>query len=60
VVLRLNHEIVAAINDPVIRKRLEDLNLDPLPGTPEQAASLLNSDIRRWGDVIERAKIVRQ
>ncbi len=60
VVARLNREVVAALNDPAIRKRLEDLNLDPHPGTPEQAAALLNNDIKRWGDVITRAKIPRQ
>ena len=60
VVARLNREIVAALNDPGVRKRLEDLNLDPHPGTPEQAAALLNGDIKRWGDVIVRAKVPRQ
>ena len=49
--MRLNRDIVAALNDPLVRRRLEDLNLDPHPGTPEQAAALLNSDIRRWGEV---------
>lgn len=60
VVARLNKDIVAALNDPAVRKRLEDLNLDPHPGTPEQAASLLNNDIKRWGEVITRAKIQKQ
>jgi tripartite-type tricarboxylate transporter receptor subunit TctC len=60
VVARLNKDIVAALNDPAVRKRLEDLNLDPYPGTPEQAAALLNNDIKRWGEIIVRAKIPRQ
>ena len=60
VVARLNKDIVAALNDPAVRKRLEDLNLDPHPGTPEQAAAMLNNDIKRWGDVITRAKIPKQ
>ncbi len=60
VVARLNREVVAALNDPAVRKRLEDLNLDPHPGSPEQAAALLQHDIRRWTDVIRRAKIERQ
>lgn len=60
VVARLNREVVAALNDPAVSKRLEELNLDPHPGTPEQAAALLNNDIRRWGEVIVRAKIPRQ
>lgn len=60
VIARLNKDIVAALNDPAVRKRLEDLNLDPHPGTPEQAAALLNNDIKRWGEVIVRAKIQKQ
>lgn len=60
VVARLNREISAALNDPGVKKRLEDLNLDPHPGTPEQAATLLNNDIKRWNDVIMRARIPRQ
>jgi len=60
IVARLNREITAALNDPDVKKRLEALNLDPQPGTPEQVAALLNNDIKRWGDVIVRAKIPRQ
>ena len=50
----------AALKDTAVRKHLEDLNLDPQPGTPEQAAAMLNNDIKRWGDVIARAKIPKQ
>ncbi len=60
VVARLNKEINAALNDPAVHKRLEELNLDPQPGTPEQAAALLHNDIKRWGEVITRAKIGKQ
>lgn len=60
VVARLSREVTAALNDPAVRKQLEDLNLDPHPGTPEQAAALLNNDIKRWNEVIVRAKIPRQ
>ena len=60
VIDRLNREVNAALADPAVRKRLEDLNLDPLPGTPQQAAALLNNDVKRWGEVITRAKIPRQ
>lgn len=60
VIARLNREVIAALNDPVVHKRLEDLNLDPQPGSPEQAAALLNNDIKRWGEVITLAKIPRQ
>ena len=60
VVARLNREINAALNDAGVKKQLQELNLDPQPGTPEQAVALLGSDIKRWNDVIVRAKIPRQ
>jgi tripartite-type tricarboxylate transporter receptor subunit TctC len=60
VVVRLNREVVAALNDSAVKKKLEDLNLDPHPGTPEQAAAMLNGDIKRWGDVISKARIEKQ
>jgi tripartite-type tricarboxylate transporter receptor subunit TctC len=60
VVTRLNREIVAALNDPAVKQRLQDLTLDPHPGTPEEAAAMLSHDIQRWGEVITRAKIARQ
>jgi len=34
--------------------------VEPYPGTPAEAAALLNNDIKRWGEVIERAKIAKQ
>ena len=60
VVARLNREVVAALNDPAVKKKLEDLNLDPHPGTPEQAAAMLQGDIKRWGEVITKARIEKQ
>ena len=60
VVERLHREINAALNDAGVKKQLQDLNLDPQPGTSEQAALLLASEIKRWNDVIVRAKIPRQ
>lgn len=60
VVDRLNKEINVALHDPEVRKKLEALNLDPRPGTPADASAMLSGDIKRWGEVITRAKIERQ
>ncbi|WP_372656730.1 Bug family tripartite tricarboxylate transporter substrate binding protein [Hydrogenophaga sp.] len=60
VVDRLNKDIVAALKDPAVIKKLTDLNIEPRSGTPEQGAELLSADIRRWSGVIERAGIPRQ
>ena len=60
IVARLNREVKAAIDSPDVKKRLLDLNIDATSSTPEQLANLLNAEIRRWSEVIVRAKIPTQ
>ncbi len=60
VIARLNKEITAALNAPDVKKKLADLNVDAQASSPEQTAALLASDMRRWGEVITRAKIPQQ
>ena len=60
IVQRLNQEIQSALNNPDVRKKLIDMNVDPQPGTLQQAADLLSSETKRWGDVIQRAGITKQ
>lgn len=60
VVLRLNKDVLAALGHPDVRKKLQELHVEAAPGTPEQAAELLAADMRRWGEVIQRAKIPLQ
>lgn len=60
VIARLNKEIAAAVNSPDVKKKLADLNVEGRTSSPEQAAELLASETRRWGEVITRAKIPTQ
>ena len=60
VIARLNREVNAALSQPDVKKRMAELNLDAHGGTPAQAAEFLASDIKRWGEVIARAKIEKQ
>lgn len=60
VVALLNREINKALADAGVRKQLADLNVSPRPGTPAQLRELLASEVRRWSDVIVRAKVPRQ
>jgi len=57
VVARLHREIAAAVADPEVSKRLRELNIEPRSSTPEQTQTFLQSEIKRWGDVIVKAKI---
>ena len=60
VIALLNREVNKVLADPGVRKQLADLNVTPRGGTPEQLRDLLASEIRRWSDVIVRAKVPRQ
>jgi tripartite-type tricarboxylate transporter receptor subunit TctC len=60
VVQKLNQEIQNALNHPDVRKKLQDMNVEPQPSTLQQAADLLSSETKRWGDVIQRAGIQKQ
>jgi len=60
VIARLNKEVVAALNAPDVKKKLYDLNVEARASSPEQAAELLASEIKRWGEVITRAGIAKQ
>jgi tripartite-type tricarboxylate transporter receptor subunit TctC len=60
IVARLNREVKAALDAPDVKKRLLELNIDPAPSTPEQLATLLQAEIRRWSEVIVKAKIPTQ
>ena len=57
---RLNREVKAALESPDVKKRLLELNIDATYSTPEQLATLLAAEIRRWSDVIVKAKIPTQ
>ena len=60
VVARLNKELQMVLTNPDVVKKLADLSLHAQGSTPEQASDLLASEIKRWGDVIVRAKIETQ
>ncbi len=57
VIARLNREVQAALNAPDVKKRLYELNVEAKGSTPEQLGKLLQSDIKRWSEVITRAGV---
>jgi tripartite-type tricarboxylate transporter receptor subunit TctC len=60
VVDRLNKEVNAALQTPAVRQKLLDLNVEPHPSTVTQAQEWLQTEIKRWGDVMQRAGIQKQ
>jgi tripartite-type tricarboxylate transporter receptor subunit TctC len=60
IVRRLNKAVDEMLNDPDMRKRLEDLGLGIVPPeqrSPEYLAKFLPEDVARWGKVIKQAGI---
>ena len=60
VVAKLNREIQIVLAQPEVKKRLSDLTLNAQGSTPEQVADLLASEIKRWSEVMTKAKIEKQ
>ena len=60
VISRLNLEAHKALNHPDVKKRLADLNVTARHSSPEQLARLLDTEIVRWGGVIQKAGIAQQ
>ncbi len=60
VVNRLNRELQTVLSNPEVIKRLSDLSLHAQGSSSEQAAELLAAEVKRWGEVIARAKIEKQ
>lgn len=60
IVRKLNKAMSDALDDPNVRKRLEDLGLDIVPPdhrTPEYLGKFLPEDIARWAKVIHAAGV---
>ena len=58
IVRKLNKAMSDTLDDPAIRRRLEDLGLEIVPRrTPEYLANYLPAEIERWAKPIRAAGI---
>lgn len=53
----LNRAVREALAAPAVRERLGNLGMRLAPSTPAELQALLQSETRRWGEVIRRAGI---
>ena len=51
-VTALNKQIVTAIRDPGVNKKLQDFGVEPVGSTPAEFADLLKSETTRWQKLI--------
>lgn len=54
---RYNREIVAVLNEPSVKKKLEELSLDVIADTPAEFASFVKADIATYTTLIKSANI---
>ena len=57
VIATLNRQVVAAINDSAVNKRMIDFGVEPVGNTPAQFAEQLRSETTRWHKLIRDLKI---
>jgi tripartite-type tricarboxylate transporter receptor subunit TctC len=53
IIAKLNKDINGLLNDPAFRKRLIDIGVEPMGGTPEEFAQYLQAELKKWGDVVK-------
>jgi tripartite-type tricarboxylate transporter receptor subunit TctC len=57
VVAKLNAEINAALTDPAVKKKLEDMGAVISTQTPEQVDRFIRAETDKWGALIRKANI---
>jgi tripartite-type tricarboxylate transporter receptor subunit TctC len=60
IIAKLNAAVTNALASPDVKKRLADLGVEAGSSSPEVLSELLKAEIKRWGDVINRAGIATQ
>jgi tripartite-type tricarboxylate transporter receptor subunit TctC len=60
IVAKLHDAAATALASPDVKKRLTDLGVEAGSSSPEVLGDLLKAEIKRWGDVINRANIAKQ
>jgi tripartite-type tricarboxylate transporter receptor subunit TctC len=53
VLATLNREINAGLNDPKLKARFEELGSEPRPGTPDDFAKLIATEVAKWAPVVK-------
>ncbi len=57
IIMQLNREIVKAVNLPQVRERLATLSLEAIPSTPGEFKKVLDTELRKWAEVVKAANI---
>lgn len=58
VVDRLNAAVNKLLVQPAFRERLVQMGVQPMGGTPAEFAGFMDTEIKKWGDVVRRSGVV--
>ena len=53
IIAKLNAAAVQATKSPEFTKRMTDLGYNIIPGTPEDMAKMLDTELKRWGPIVK-------
>jgi tripartite-type tricarboxylate transporter receptor subunit TctC len=59
IIARLHGDIAAVLAMPSVEKSLNDLGVEVTPAGPDELGALVQSEIRKWNAVVEKAGIPR-
>jgi tripartite-type tricarboxylate transporter receptor subunit TctC len=57
IAVKINRDIVEILKSPEIQKRLQELRLDPMIGSPADAAKFFADETELWAGVIKEANV---
>lgn len=57
IVNKINSELKAAIADPAVRARFQEVGAEPVAVSPEDAAKFITSETIKWRDIITKAGV---
>ena len=52
IIAKLNREMNRLLEDPAFRRRIVDIGVEPMGGSPEDFARFLDSEIGKWAEVV--------
>ena len=60
IIYYLNAHLAAILAEPDMRKRMVELGIQPQSSTPEQLGVFVESETKKWGDLVRQAKIMAE
>ncbi|CAN5456016.1 tripartite tricarboxylate transporter substrate binding protein [soil metagenome] len=55
IIAKLNHDMVAALRSDAMAERMAVFAAEPSPGTPDELASLVKSDLRKYAIIVKKS-----